>query len=348
MVSEGETIDLDLGISVAARAAKTRAGVVVNDVRQDEDFVPTRFFRMRMSEMAVPMIVGDLLVGVFDVLASVTNRFSEEDMRTYNTLASQVAVALRNAELYAEQMATVVRLRELDHLKSSFLANMSHELRTPLNSILGFSQVILEGLDGPLTPDMSNDLSLIDKNGQHLLNLINEVLDMAKIEAGRLSLSPEPVNLRSLIEDVVDSSASLIREKTLYLQIDRPEQADITLMLDYTRMRQVFINLIGNASKFTEMGGLTINFEQQANKFAIHFKDTGIGIPPNKLDMIFEQFSQVDTSTTRKASGTGLGLPISRRLVELHGGRLWANSTGIPGEGSVFTVELPITPVVKV
>jgi signal transduction histidine kinase len=348
MVSEGETIDLTLGTSVAARAARTRAGVVVNDVRQDDDFVFYPLLPDAMSEMAVPMIVGDQLVGVFDVLAIVTNRFSEEDMRTYNTLASQVAVALRNAELYAEQMATVVRLRELDHLKSSFLANMSHELRTPLNSILGFAQVILEGLDGPLTPDMSNDLSLIDKNGQHLLNLINEVLDMAKIEAGRLSLNPEPVNLRSLIEDVVESSASLMRDKSLYLQIKKPEQADIDLMLDYTRMRQVFINLIGNASKFTETGGLTINFEQQANKIAIRFEDTGIGIPPNKLDMIFEQFSQVDTSTTRKASGTGLGLPISRRLVELHGGRLWANSRGIPGEGSVFTVELPTTPVAKV
>jgi signal transduction histidine kinase len=291
------------------------------------------------------MVVGDTLVGVFDVLASVTDRFTAEDMRTFNTLASQVAVALRNAELYAEQMATVVRLRELDHLKSSFLANMSHELRTPLNSILGFAQVILEGLDGPLTPDMSNDLGLIDKNGQHLLILINEILDMAKIEAGRLSLSPEPVNLRSLLEDVVESTASLAREKSLYLRIDNEEQADVTLMLDYTRMRQVFINLIGNGTKFTEKGGISITCDKQASKVSIRFVDTGIGIPPNKLDMIFEQFSQVDTSTTRKAGGTGLGLPISRRLVELHGGRLWAMSKGIPGEGAVFYLELPIEPV---
>lgn len=348
MVSEGETININSMNTVVVRAANSRKGVVVNDIRLDKDFVTHPLLSDAMSEMAVPMIVGDLLVGVFDVLASVTNRFTDEDMRTYNTLASQVAVALRNAELYAEQMATVARLRELDHLKSSFLANMSHELRTPLNSILGFAQVIIEGLDGPLTSDMINDLGLIDKNGKHLLNLINEVLDMAKIEAGRLSLSPEPVNLRALIEDVMDSSASLMRDQSLYLRIDKPEQADFSLILDYTRMRQVFINLIGNASKFTETGGLTIDFTQQANKIAIRFKDTGIGIPPNKLDMIFEQFSQVDTSTTRKAGGTGLGLPISRRLVELHGGRLWADSKGIPGEGSVFTVELPLIPVAKV
>jgi signal transduction histidine kinase len=245
-------------------------------------------------------------------------------------------------------MATVVRLRELDHLKSSFLANMSHELRTPLNSILGFAQVILEELDGPLTPDMSNDLGLIEKNGKHLLNMINEILDMAKVEAGRLSLSPEPVNLREILQDVMETTGSLAREKSLYLRLEDEEKANTTLMLDYTRMRQVFINLIGNSSKFTEKGGISIYCEKQGSKISIQFKDTGIGIPPSKLDMIFEQFSQVDTSTTRKAGGTGLGLPISRRLVELHGGRLFANSTGIPGEGSVFTVELPITQASKV
>jgi signal transduction histidine kinase len=348
MVSEGEKIALTASKSVVARAAQTRTGVVVNDIRQDQGFLAHSLLPDALSEMAIPMVVGDTLVGVFDVLASVTDRFTAEDMRTFNTLASQVAVALRNAELYAEQMATVVRLRELDHLKSSFLANMSHELRTPLNSILGFAQVILEGLDGPLTPDMSNDLGLIDKNGQHLLILINEILDMAKIEAGRLSLSPEPVNLRSLLEDVVESTASLAREKSLYLRIDSEEQADVTLMLDYTRMRQVFINLIGNATKFTDKGGVSITCEKQASKVSIRFNDTGIGIPPNKLDMIFEQFSQVDTSTTRKAGGTGLGLPISRRLVELHGGRLFATSTGVEGEGSVFTVELPVTQASKV
>jgi signal transduction histidine kinase len=343
LVSEGEKILLDESKSVAARAAETRVGVIVNDIRQDPDFLPHALLPDALSEMAIPMVVGDALVGVFDVLASVTDRFSQEDLRTYSTLASQVAVALRNAELYTEQMATVVRLRELDHLKSAFLANMSHELRTPLNSILGFSQVILEGLDGPLTPEMSNDLGLIDKNGQHLLTLINEILDMAKIEAGRLSLSPEPVNLRSLLEDVLETTSSLAREKSLYLRLDSVKEADTTLVLDYTRMRQVFINLVGNATKFTEKGGVSVTVEKKASKVAIRFTDTGIGIPPNKVDMIFDQFSQVDTSTTRKAGGTGLGLPISRRLVELHGGRLYATSTGVAGEGSVFIVELPVT-----
>jgi signal transduction histidine kinase len=352
MVEEGESLPLLSGKSVVVRTALARKGVIVNDVREDADFLPHAALPDALSELAVPMVVGDQLLGVFDVLASVTHRFTEEDMRTFTTLASQVSVALRNAELYAEQMAAVVRLRELDHLKNSFLANMSHELRTPLNSILGFAQVILEGLDGPLTADMENDLGLIEKNGNHLLHLINEILDMAKIEAGRMSLSPEPVNLAELLNDVIETSQSLLRNKEkgkeLYLALQNEEQANVTLLLDYTRMRQVFLNIIGNATKFTDDGGITVGVERYGSKLHVLIHDTGQGIPPDKLEMVFEAFTQVDTSTTRKVGGTGLGLPISRRLVEMHGGRLWAESAGIPGEGSTFIIELPVNPVGKV
>jgi signal transduction histidine kinase len=348
LVEAGESLPLMTDKSVVTRAALARKGIIVNDVRADPDFLAHDALPDALSELAVPMVVGDQLLGVFDVLASVTLRFTEEDMRTFTTLASQVSVALRNAELYAEQMAAVVRLRELDHLKNSFLANMSHELRTPLNSILGFAQVILEGLDGPLTADMENDLGLIEKNGNHLLHLINEILDMAKIEAGRMSLSPEPVNLVELLSDVVETAQSLLRDRSLYLTLKNEEQANVTLLLDYTRMRQVFLNVIGNATKFTDQGGITVAVERFGSKLHVLIHDTGIGIPPDKLEMIFEAFSQVDTSTTRKVGGTGLGLPISRRLVEMHGGRLWAESAGIPGEGSTFVVELPVNPVGKV
>jgi signal transduction histidine kinase len=263
-------------------------------------------------------------------------------VRIYTTLAAQVAVALQNANLYAEQAAIVVRLRELDQLKSAFLANMSHELRTPLNSVLGFTQVILEGLDGPLTTNMTADLQLIEKNGQHLLNLINDVLDMAKIEAGRVSLVLERINPRELVEDVFETAGSLAREKSLYLKVDSAVAPDLTLMADHTRLRQVIINVIGNAIKFTESGGITVHLAQQDDRLQLRICDTGIGIPANKLETVFEAFSQIDTSTTRKAGGTGLGLPISRRLVELHGGRLWAESSGVAGEGSTFFLELPL------
>jgi signal transduction histidine kinase len=329
--------------SAVARAGRERRVVIANDVKSEPNFTANPLLPLVGSEMAIPMIAGERLLGVFNVQASTANRFNRDDARTYTTLASQVAVALQNAELYAEQIATVERLRELDHLKSAFLANMSHELRTPLNSILGFAEVLLLGLDGPLNDIMNNDVRLIEKNGKHLLSLINDVLDMAKIEAGKMNLSFEKFFLRDLIEETIDITGSLAREKSLYLVIDPESQDQLDLIADRIRLRQVLINLVANAVKFTETGGITIcavqNVEQQ--KVRISIKDTGMGIREDKLDMIFESFSQVDTSTTRKASGTGLGLPISRRLVQMHGGQLWAESTGKQNEGSIFFIELP-------
>jgi signal transduction histidine kinase len=342
MVAQGWSIPANRERSLVARTARERQGVIVNDVRAAPDFMPNPLLPETRSEMAVPLIVGDTLLGVFDVQADRVNHFTAEDVRIYTTLAAQVAVALQNANLYAEQAAIVVRLRELDQLKSAFLANMSHELRTPLNSVLGFTQVILEGLDGPLTTNMTADLQLIEKNGQHLLNLINDVLDMAKIEAGRVSLVLERINPRELVEDVFETAGSLAREKSLYLKVDSAVAPDLTLMADHTRLRQVIINVIGNAIKFTESGGITVHLAQQDDRLQLRICDTGIGIPANKLETVFEAFSQIDTSTTRKAGGTGLGLPISRRLVELHGGRLWAESSGVAGEGSTFFLELPL------
>ena len=343
MVSQGQIVPIDQGNSVIVQVARSRTGVINNDLWSDPDRLIQSDLPDAHSEIAVPLVVGDQLLGIFDALANSQNRFNESDMQIYITLASQVAVALRNAELYAEQIATVARLRELDHLKSSFLANMSHELRTPLNSILGFTQVVMEGLDGPLTENMFNDLGLVEKNGKHLLTLINDVLDMAKVEAGRLSLNPEAVNLKEILADVFESASGLLNNKSLYMKIENDEEMDITLLMDRTRMRQVFVNLIGNAVKFTETGGVVVSVEKTPRKIYIKFKDTGIGIPPEKLEAIFEAFTQVDTSTTRKAGGTGLGLPISRRLVELHGGHLWAESEGIPGKGSILVLELPVT-----
>jgi signal transduction histidine kinase len=288
------------------------------------------------------MVVGHKVIGVFDVQSNRLNRFTDEDMRTFTTLATQTAVALQNARLFEEQTITVERLRELDHLKTSFLANMSHELRTPLNSILGFTQVILEGIDGPLTDYMVSDLQLIEKNGKHLLNLINEVLDMAKIEAGRMSLTLESVDLRELLEDVLETTSAQAREKSLYLELESEQDESLVISADQMRLRQIMLNLVGNSIKFTMQGGITVNLKRFSDMVTIRVRDTGIGVPADKLETIFEAFSQVDTSTTRKAGGTGLGLPISRKLVEMHGGKLWAESSGIEGEGSIMILELPV------
>jgi signal transduction histidine kinase len=194
---------------------------------------------------------------------------------------------------------------------------------------------------------MEADLQLIEKNGKHLLNLINEVLDMAKIESGRLSLSFEPVDLRELLGDVLETTAPQAKDKNIYLLLDDNPADDLVVSADQIRMRQVMLNLIGNAIKFTEIGGITVQILKKGDWVRMQFCDTGIGIPIDKLETIFEAFSQVDTSTTRKAGGTGLGLPISRRLVEMHGGRLWAESKGMAGEGSIFHLDIPVHPPIK-
>ena len=342
MVLKGWNIPIDQEKSLVARAARSRKGVIANDVRADPDYLPNPLLPHTRAELAVPLIAGDKVLGVLDVQADQVDYFSEEAMQVQRTLASQIAVALQNARLYVEQAATVQRLRELDHLKSSFLANMSHELRTPLNSIIGFTEIILEGIDGPLTEFMDGDLKIIRKNGKHLLSLINDVLDMAKIEAGRMSLTYERFMLDELLEDVVDITSSLAHDKKLYLKVDSENLNEIELVADRIRLRQVLINLVGNAVKFTETGGVTLHAEKKDGKLWLKVIDTGISVPTDKLETIFDYFSQVDTSTTRKAGGTGLGLPISRRLVELHNGQLFAESSGIEHEGSTFILVLPL------
>jgi signal transduction histidine kinase len=258
-------------------------------------------------------------------------------------VAAQASIHLETLRLSAELQKRARQLEELDRLKSAFLANMSHELRTPLNSILGFADVMLEELDGPLTENMGNDLRLVQKNGQHLLHLINDVLDMAKIEAGRMNLNPERFNLQTVLEEVVSITSTLASERNLSLYIDPDSDPNVEIYADNTRIRQVMINLVNNAIKFTEKGGIDLRVKRTADSSVrITVKDTGMGISPKNLESIFQEFAQVDSSTTRKAGGTGLGLPISRRLVEMHGGRLWAESSGVEGEGACFYVELPI------
>ncbi len=246
--------------------------------------------------------------------------------------------ALREAMRAAEQA---------DRAKSSFLATMSHELRTPLNSILGFAQVMSIGLDGPINEMMASDLQLIDKNGRRLLNLINDIIDMAKIDAGRLSLSPQTIDLYALIEDMLIDTVPQAEGKGLYLHLeaDRTERWDV--YADPVRVRQVLAHLLDNAIKFTEVGGVTIEMDRfsspgfsQEDRLQIHIRDSGIGIPYHQLDEIFEAFTQADDSTTRRAEGAGLGLAVSQRLCHLMGGEIRVQST--PGEGSTFTIRLPL------
>jgi len=289
--------------------------------------------------MSVPLEINGQAIGRLAVAGQ--EQLSPEARELAAAIAAQTSTHLETLRLNEELVKRAEELQELDRLKSGFLANMSHELRTPLNSILGFADVMLLELDGPLTSDMNNDLQLIQKNGLHL---INDVLDMAKIESGRMNLNPENFRVHDVLDEVNSITSTLASERNIALFIEGDSDKEVEIYADNTRFRQVMINLVNNAIKFTDAGGkIAIRAQKKdSSTVLVTVKDTGIGIPAEKLEDVFQEFTQVDTSTTRKVGGTGLGLPISRRLIEMHGGRLWAESTGIPGEGSTFLVELPI------
>jgi CheY-like chemotaxis protein/nitrogen-specific signal transduction histidine kinase len=261
------------------------------------------------------------------------------------TLGNAAAVSLDNARLYEEQRQATEKLREVDKLKSQFLANMSHELRTPLNSIIGFSRVILKGIDGPITDLQQQDLSAINSAGQHLLNLINDVLDISKIEAGKMELAlEENVNLFDLLNSAMSYAVGLTKDKPIKLVKDYTSDLS-SVRADPTKLRQVVINFLSNASKFTEQGSITLKAAQQIGpdgkpEVKVSVIDTGVGIAPEDQVRLFQAFTQVDGSLTRKVGGTGLGLSISKRLVEMHGGRVELEST--VGVGSIFSVILPL------
>jgi signal transduction histidine kinase len=228
--------------------------------------------------------------------------------------------------------------KEADRLKSAFLATMSHELRTPLNSIIGFTGIMLQGLAGPLNEEQTRQMGMVSKSAQHLLALINDVLDISKIEAGQLKVSAEPVNIRQAIDKAVQIVTPMAEKKGLALVINiTPEVGWVSS--DKRRVEQIIINLVNNAIKFTDQGEVRLECEIRNEQVITSVIDTGIGIKPEDMDTLFKPFQQIDSGLTRKREGTGLGLSICRRLVELLGGKIWVKSEW--GQGSVFSFSLP-------
>lgn len=300
----------------------------------------------RTTLVILPLAVKGQSIGVIELEAWDRERhFTPDQLSLALTLANAAAVALENARLYAEQTETSEKLREVDKLKSQFLANMSHELRTPLNSIIGFSRVILKGIDGPISDLQQQDLTAINSAGQHLLNLINDILDISKIEAGKMDLAfEESVNLIDLINGAMSYAVGLTKDKPIKLLKEVTSEIS-NVRCDATKIRQVMINFLSNASKFTEEGAVTVRARvvQTADgrpEAYISVTDTGPGITPEDQIKLFQPFSQVDASLTRKVGGTGLGLSISKRLIEMHGGRIGVESN--PGKGSTFFFTLPL------
>ncbi|HXV97435.1 MAG TPA: ATP-binding protein [Anaerolineae bacterium] len=237
------------------------------------------------------------------------------------------------------------QLHEADKLKSEFIATVSHELRTPLNSIIGFAKLLLKQKIGPLNQIQQTDISVIYDSAQHLLSLVNDILDLSKIEAGKIRLDAEWFSIEEIIVGVMASTYILIEDKPIELK-EEIEPNLPQVFVDRGRIRQVVINILSNAAKFTDEGSITMQVrkitknEQEFICFSV--KDTGIGIATEDMDKVFEAFRQIDSSIARRAEGTGLGMPISYRLVTLHGGDLWVESQA--EQGSTFSFTIPLKP----
>jgi len=330
--------------SIVGEVTQSGVPLVVNDVllnplhKQNPLLVKTR------AEAAIPLRIGNRIIGALDIQSIQVNAFSDDDIAVLQTLADQVAVAIDNARSYDLSVQAVKEMREIDRLKSQFLANMSHELRTPLNSIIGFSRVILKGIDGPVTDLQQSDLTAIYNSGQHLLGLINDILDLSKIEAGKMELAFEEVNISEVVNSVMSTATGLVKDKPIKLLKAVPEDLP-TANADAIRVRQVLLNLISNAAKFTDEGSVTVDAQVQPGpaglpEILVRVTDTGLGISEQDQTKLFQAFSQVDDSPTRKTGGSGLGLSISQRLIHLHGGEIGIKS-GL-GQGSTFYFTLPI------
>ncbi|HET6420798.1 MAG TPA: PAS domain S-box protein [Geobacteraceae bacterium] len=252
---------------------------------------------------------------------------------------TQLVLTERELRRTMEDLAVAKeRAEAADRLKSAFLATMSHELRTPLNSIIGFTGIILQGLVGPLNNEQKKQLGMVQASANHLLSLINDVLDISKIEAGQLQVACEPFDLRQMVVRTVQAVRPLAEVKGLELTADIGP-GDYTVNSDQRRVEQVLLNLLGNAVKFTGHGQVSLTCSLEPEKIIFNIKDSGIGIKGEDIDTIFKPFQQIDTGLTRKYEGTGLGLSICKRLVELLGGEIWVES--VWGAGSRFGFSLP-------
>ncbi len=334
----GHSIPLDTKRSLVARAARDRETLLVEDTSLESDFMPNPLLPQTRSSMSAPLVAGDRVLGVLNIQDDQPGRFTEIELDTLSSLAGQIATALQNAAYFEEIQQAAEQLRQMDRLKSEFLANMSHELRTPLNSIIGYAELMLMGVSD-IDPDTLEDVQAIYDNGRNLLTMVNDILDMAKIEAGSLTLNLEQVPIAPLIAEVSARAVKLLEGKPIEWIVEvEPDLPPI--QADPLRIGQILDNLVTNAEKFTAQGAISLRAYADAGRVCIEIRDTGIGIAESDMDKVFDRFQQVDSSSTRRAGGAGLGLAITRHLVELHGGTIEVESQ--PGEGSTFTVRLPV------
>jgi len=315
--------------------------VHIHDIYNDPEYALTNVLKLRRihTMLGVPLLREGVPIGVMALIRTEVRPFTDKQIELVSTFADQAVIAIENVRLFEEIQDKSRQLAEASKHKSQFLANMSHELRTPMNAILGYTELILDNIYGEPTEKMRGVLTRVQSNGKHLLGLINDVLDLSKIEAGQLTLSLADYSVKDIVHNVFSSVESLAKNKKLALTIDLPPKLPAAHG-DERRLTQVLLNLVGNSIKFTDKGEVAIKAEAANGSFTLSVRDTGPGIAEADQRKIFEEFQQADSSTTKEKGGTGLGLAISKRIVEMHGGRLWVDSR--LGQGSTFSFNVPL------
>jgi signal transduction histidine kinase/CheY-like chemotaxis protein/CHASE3 domain sensor protein len=330
-----------LGEGVTGLAGLRRAAVQIPDLDQEADYALYDLIRKPgyRALLAVPLLREDSLVGALVICRKRPGEFTSEIVDLIQTLANQSVLAIQNAELFEEIGRKGEELATASRHKSEFLANMSHELRTPLNAIIGIAEMLREDAEDDSQDALVEPLGRIHRAGDHLLHLINEILDLSKIEAGKLELHLEDVSLAASIRDVAATAEPLATRNGNLLLVDCPEAIG-SIRSDSMRLRQIVLNLLSNACKFTERGEVRLGARRDPAWATISIADTGIGMTVEQVGRLFQEFSQADTSTTRRYGGTGLGLAISRKLARLMGGEITVESAA--GVGTTFSVRLPV------
>ena len=334
------------GSGVMSRALATKLPFITEDLSEEQDVSPAvQRIQKRFGyhgNATIPLLANDRAIGALSIFDTRVRRFTEDGVSLLTAFADQAALALEKARLLEEAEQARDEAEEANRTKSQFLANMSHELRTPLNAIIGYSEMLQEEASEIENEEFEEDLERINGAGKHLLGLINDVLDISKIEDGAMDIYLETFPIEPMVQDVVTTMQTLVEKNSNSLEIDCPDSVG-SIHAGTTKIRQCLFNLIGNASKFTEQGTISLKVSrgiaegQEWINFAV--SDTGIGMNEEQMGRLFEAFAQAEASTTRRFGGTGLGLAITRHFCEMMGGTVLVESQA--GKGSTFTMKLP-------